>query len=65
MPLIAEKKLDRKVTIDYSDSDVLGVVDLEVEILLHQHNADGSELIVMRTQPRKSVSDFIYGEHGS
>tara|TARA_R110000850_G_scaffold62559_3_gene142242 strand:+ start:284 stop:478 length:195 start_codon:yes stop_codon:yes gene_type:complete len=51
----------RKVTIDYS-ADNLGVRELNVEVLLHQHELDGSQLIVLKTDPRDSVKQFMRSE---
>lgn len=57
----AQKTKVRKVTIDYS-SDNLGIQELEAQILLHLHDVDGSQLIVLRTPKRKSVNNFIHKE---
>jgi hypothetical protein len=57
---ITETKM-RKVTIDYS-ADNLGVRELNVEVLLHQHELDGSQLIVLKTDPRDSVKQFMRSE---
>lgn len=51
----------RKVTIDYSDTH-LGLQEFEAEILLHRHDLDGSQLIILRTDQRKSVQEFMTGE---
>ena len=40
----------------------LGDRKYEVEILLHRHTIDGSELILMRTDQRESVREFIHNE---
>jgi hypothetical protein len=45
------KTKTRKVTIDYGDS-VYGKVELDAIVILHRHNSDGSEFIVMETQPK-------------
>lgn len=36
--------------------------ELEVEILYHMHDVDGSELILMRKKRRESVDEFIHDE---
>ena len=51
----------RKVTIDYSDSS-LGLQELECEVVAHLHDADGSQLIVLKTPRRKSVEQFLHDE---
>ena len=56
-----KSKIKRKITIDYSDSN-MGVSEINGYVELHIHELDGSQTIVIRTEPRKSVKDFMQSE---
>ena len=55
----------RKITIDYSDT-AIGLYEFNAEILCHRHEIDGSETILLKTDPRESVKEFLHNEpqHG-
>jgi hypothetical protein len=40
----------------------IGEKKLKGEVVLHRHELDGSQTILIRTQPRKSVQKFLYEE---
>lgn len=56
-----KKTVKRKVTIDYSDTP-LGIQSFEADVVINMHEMDGSQLIVLRTDPRESVQKFLSGE---
>lgn len=51
----------RKVTIDYGDTS-LGMQEFYADVLLHMHDIDGSQLIILRTAQRESVRKFVTSE---
>ena len=53
-----KKTLKRKVTIDYKDCS-LGLVKLNAEVVVHQHELDGSQTILLRTEPIRNLSEKI------
>ena len=57
----AQESTTRKITIDYS-KDGLGIQKIEGFVELHLHELDGSETIVIRTEPRESVKLFLHNE---
>jgi len=56
----SEMKL-RKVTIDYSDFDYLGIQEEYMYVVLNLHRADGSRLIVLETRPthKELISEIV------
>ena len=52
---------EREITIDYSDRG-LGIQKIKGIVQLHLHELDGSETIVIRTEPRESVKLFLREE---
>tara|TARA_R110000787_G_C13056256_1_gene407184 strand:- start:166 stop:351 length:186 start_codon:yes stop_codon:yes gene_type:complete len=48
----------KKVTITSDEKEEV----LKAEVLLHRLDVDGSEIILIKTQPRDTVVNFIYNE---
>lgn len=59
----AKEKQLRRITIDYSDGEIdLGIREIMGYVELHLHELDGSQTIVIRTEPRESVQSFLTDE---
>lgn len=52
----------RKVTITPEEGDLGMPMSFEAEVLLHYHDVDGSEILLMKTDRRESVNQFLYDE---
>lgn len=50
----------RKITIDYTDAN-LGVIEVNGTVH-HIHEYDGSETILIRTEPSQDVKDFLHNK---
>jgi len=50
----------QNVTITPKDGDI--GMSFEAEVLLHMHDVDGSQIIVLKTDRRESVEQFLDDE---
>ncbi len=50
----------QKVTIMPKDGDI--GMQFEAEVLLHYHDVDGSQIVVLKTDRRESVEQFLHDE---
>jgi hypothetical protein len=51
----------RKVTIDYTDCNI-GILTIEAEVLTHLNDIDGSQIILLKTDRRKEINDYMQNE---
>jgi len=58
----ARERVKRKISIDYSGPGQEGVRKFEGYVEYHCHELDGSETILIRTEPRDSVKTFLENE---
>ena len=56
----AKEVQKQKVTITPKDGDI--GMQFEAEVLLHRHDVDGSQIIVLKTDRRESVEQFLHDE---
>lgn len=47
----AQERVLRKITIDYTDTGIFGVEEIEGYVECHLHELDGSKTILIRTPP--------------
>ena len=55
-----EELQKHKVTIMPKDGDI--GMQFEAEVLLHYHDVDGSQIVVLKTDRRESVEQFLHDE---
>lgn len=58
----SKERVKRKITIDYSGPHQQGIKEFEGFIKHHCYELDGSETILIRTEPRDSVKNFLRHE---
>ena len=57
-----KESVKRKITIDYSGLHQQGIKEFEGYVEYHCRELDGSETILIRTEPRDSVKNFLRNE---
>lgn len=55
------KRIKRTVTIDYRDP-VYGIVELYADILYHSHELDGSQIVLLKTDPTQRENSINCGK---
>ena len=56
-PMNTQETIIQKVTIMPKDGDV--GMSFDAEVLLHRYDIDGSQIIVLKTPRRESVTNFL------